>query len=134
MSLLPIVQAVDNFPPFYETYPSKGPVTPGSAQQESYIPFHLSFSDFQAGCEPVGLLRENVWTLIQDDDRDGCFNLYREERPDADGEATLEAVACFFSEKTVQGGEPAMTAAVAHLTQKWKGEARFPCLRGTSLS
>lgn len=61
-SLLSVVKAADNFPssPYTDLYPSSHPTN-----GERYVPFHLSFQDYQRGLTPIGLLRPHVIEEIQ---------------------------------------------------------------------
>lgn len=54
-TLLSVVTAADNFPSFSTSYPLSHPGT-----NERYVPFHLTFKDYEAGLPAIGLLRPQV--------------------------------------------------------------------------
>lgn len=64
-SLLPLLQALTGFPsnPSHPTpaYPTHSP-----DRKERYVPFHLTFADYQAGLPPIGVLRPEVVCALQE--------------------------------------------------------------------
>lgn len=128
-SLLPIVAAADNFPPYDGIYPAAHPVT-----LEKYTPFHLCRADYEAGLVPVGLIRPAVLLELQaflDDSVASpssssrkAFELAERGRIEPDGLHVTEVQAVYFAEWAVQEGK--MTEVINDLARRWKDEGKFP--------
>jgi hypothetical protein len=61
-TLLPVVQALNTLPSPSAPWPTHSP-----DRKERYVPFHLTFADYQARLPPVGILRPQVVDALQDD-------------------------------------------------------------------
>jgi hypothetical protein len=142
-SLLPIVLAADNFPAFPAAtpYPTSHPHT-----NEPYIPFHLTFLDYQNNLPPVGLLRPHILAELQADptEEGECpWQFYYEAQSrnpdqtnDKDGseqdaemelgsDLELEVRCVFFADWVVKGGKDMITRAMQKTVEKWRHEGKF---------
>ncbi|WVF66386.1 hypothetical protein IAT40_001126 [Kwoniella sp. CBS 6097] len=59
-TLLPLIEEIDNFPPFSSPFPTRHPITKGRL-----IPFHATLSDFQRKLPPMGLIPAEVIPELQ---------------------------------------------------------------------
>jgi len=142
-SLLPIVLAADNFPssPSSDPYPSSHPHT-----HEVYVPFHLTFEDYQHGLLPLGLLRPAVvqemrgledgpWNFQYSGvdiggEQDG-FQIQSEGEEiredligDEDGmEVRVECV--FFKREVVDLGFQGVAEGMKRVVERWTDEGKF---------
>lgn len=139
--LLTIVQAADNLP----AHPTSPYPTHSADGSERYVPFHITFSDFQAGIPPVGLLRPSVLHELQSDDGGEAgspWQFYLTTKPsastsklekktegmevDEDGEELdVEVQCCFFADWVVQKGGEEMHRCLQQSAERWKKEGKF---------
>lgn len=113
-SLLPIVKAADNLPPHpHSPFPTHSP-----DGAERYVPFHLTFSDFQRNLTPVGLLRPSVVAELQsvgsgsscgpdEDSEQSPFQFYSTATPL--GPASSERTGDDLKRKRTEASEPPTT-------------------------
>lgn len=91
-SLLPIVLAADNFPPYSGN-------TPTHSNGERIVPLHLSAEDYRREIKPIGLLRPCIvsaldlgqWEVIRDGE--GIEAVVFKARDVADRSALLAGIA-----------------------------------------
>jgi hypothetical protein len=125
-SLLPIVLAADNFPssPHDTSYPTSHPTT-----KEIYIPFHLTFSDYQHHLPPLGLIRPNILAELQSHSGDDttCPWQFHHTAVDEgdDEELKLEVKCVFFADWVVEEGKEEMGRVIQEVAEKWRGEGKF---------
>jgi len=125
-SLLPVVVAADNFPGhvYADYFPSYHP-----SLGERYVPFHLTFADYQAQLPAIGQLRPDVLAELQSDERDPetCpwqFHSLAEDNKDDDLELQVRCV--FFADWVIAGGKEMMGKVMQDTAEKWKAEGKFP--------
>jgi hypothetical protein len=147
-SLLSIVEAADNLP----AHPLSPYPTHSADGTERYVPFHLTFADFQASLPPVGLLRPAVVAELQGDygDGEGCpwqfyltastpnpaakgRDVQEEMNIDEDGEDfDVEVECCFFADWVVNEGSERMGIVMQSQAETWRDEGKFKAqLAGT---
>ncbi|KAI9635984.1 NUDIX hydrolase domain-like protein [Dioszegia hungarica] len=140
-SLLSIVEAADNLP----AHPSSPYPTHSPDGTERYVPFHLTFSDFQASLAPVGLLRPTVLAELQADDgqeegspwqfyltasasgseakqKEGNEGMEVDEHGE---DLDVEVQCCFFADWVVRQGEEGMSRVMRETAERWKKEGKF---------
>lgn len=126
-TLLPVVQAADNFPasPYEQYFPRFNPKT-----GETYTPFHLTFADYQAHLPPVGYLRPDVLKELLSDERDedACpWQAHSSAMEEGEGEDLALKVECvFFAEWVVKGGCETMGKVMQGTAEQWRAEGKFP--------
>ncbi|ORY25161.1 NUDIX hydrolase domain-like protein [Naematelia encephala] len=130
-SLLPIIETSDNFPSdFTSSYPASHPTT-----GEIYVPFHLSFTDYQANLAPVGLLRPAVVSALREseyeDDHLCPWSFYLDTHrfnDDDEMDGILEtAVRCvFFADWVLAGGSDLMGKVMRETAERWRKDHLFP--------
>lgn len=137
-SLLSIVQAADNFP----AHPSSPYPTQSPDGSERYIPFHLTFSDFQVSLPPLGLIRPVILAELQAEDEGEVrspWQFYYTARSshsagkdkeamevDEEGEELdLEVQCVFFADWVIQAGEAKMGEVMQQTAEKWKAAGKF---------
>ncbi|WVF66391.1 hypothetical protein IAT40_001131 [Kwoniella sp. CBS 6097] len=130
-SLLPVVQAADNFP-IYDLPPAKPP--------KPYVPFHLTLRDYQQGLPPLGLLRPDVleeMKAVSGSGSKGVWRFREEEysgrgKPDETGtwrdasNIKPEITCVYFDEEVVEGGVEGISKVMADIVGGWKKAGKFP--------
>jgi len=129
-TLLPIVLAADNFPasPYDQPYPLFNPTT-----GERYIPFHLTFADYQANLPPVGYLRPEVINDLLSDERDAETCPWQAHssasgagEEDEDMELDLKVECVFFADWVVRAGSEEMGRVMQETAIQWRAGGKFP--------
>ncbi|OCF33075.1 hypothetical protein I316_05120 [Kwoniella heveanensis BCC8398] len=59
-TLLPLIEEIDNLPPFSSPFPTRHPVT-----KRRLIPFHATLDDFKRKLPPMGLIRAEIIPELQ---------------------------------------------------------------------
>lgn len=139
-SLLSIVEAADNLP----AHPTSPYPTHSADGSERYVPFHLTFADFQASLPPIGLLRPSVLAELQADDGEeegspwqfyltasssGTRNITEEDKENMDvdegDDLDLEVQCCLFADWVVKRGGEEMGRILQTIADKWRKEGKF---------
>lgn len=146
-SLLGIVKAADNFPAHpHSPFPTHSP--DGS---ERYVPFHLTFADYQAGLPPLGLLRPVVLQELQSEDSEdqgieggnrtpslwqfystataaksgpGDVNTSGDEDQDME-QLDLEVQCVFLADWAIRDGGLAIGREIQRIAERWKKDGLF---------
>lgn len=124
-TFLPVVLAADNFPssPYSDPYPTLNPTT-----NERLIPFHLTFSDYQAHLPPLGHLRPEVISELQEDEREPTtcpWQFHSTARGEEDADLTLQVECVFLADWVVQGGSEVIGRVMQDTAEKWRAEGKF---------
>ena len=119
-SLLPVVAAADNFPPFHEPYPTRHPIT-----TEAYVPLHLTLADHLAGLPPIGLLRPDVLGELRQL-RSPHFVEHSGGAPGEDGRWKPETHCVYLADDIIEEGPEGVGEVIQSLAEKWKREGKFP--------
>lgn len=125
-SLLPVVIAADNFPGhlYADYFPTFHPVS-----GERYVPFHLTFADYQARLPPIGQLRPDVLAELQSDERESesCpWQFHSSAEDNKDDDLELQVRCAFFADWVVAGGKDMMGKVMQEAAEKWREEGKFP--------
>lgn len=140
-TLLHIVEASDNLP----AHPSSPYPTHSADGSERYVPFHLTFADFQASLPPIGLLRPSVLAELQADDgedegspwqfyltatssEDDAKTGDEGEVMDVDeGGEDLDVVVqcCFFADWVIKKGGEEIGQIMQATAEKWRKDGKF---------